>query len=190
MGCTIGISHTITSNCTTVGTGGVEVRAWALNRSDVASLTMSSTTGEENVITAITMTGATVAYKILGIKKLIDFGHDAVVAESRPDLYKQYLKFEGFEQTPIAITGMDALSDLIVIVELKDKQTTGKGTFVVLGATHGLFKTSDTLRSNSANGARQLELTSLDGQEEPYSRNVFWDTSYATSLAALIALET
>lgn len=190
MGCTSGISKTITSNCTTAGTGGIEVKAWIGNRARFTP-TYSPTAGKENVVTALTPTAGTdVLYPILGVKKLLNCGHDRVVQDARPDLYKHFFSFQGFELTQAALMNFDAMADIFVVVELKDKQTGGDGTFEIFGLTHGLYASTDTRRANDLNGARNMEFTSMDGQEEIYSSHVFLDTNYATSLAALVALET
>ena len=40
------------------------------------------------------------------------------------------------------------------------------------------------------NAIQSIEMTTQDGEDSTVSRHVFFDTDYATSLAALVALET
>ena len=58
------------------------------------------------------------------------------------------------------------------------------------GLKKGLWKSADTRRWNDINGARSIEMTSLAGQEEPYSHYVLLDTDYATTRDLLESLLT
>lgn len=187
MGCIDGISKIITSTCGTSGSGGLEVKAWIFNRADV------SFTYDVSIplkITGITMAATKISYPITGVKKLLNSGSDVVVADDRPDKYTHYFNFQQFEFACEDIENIDNINDVVIIVESKDKSDDGDGVFRALGVKKGLWKSTDTYRDNDINGARNIELTSLAGQEEAYSRFVYLDTDYATSLAALVATET
>jgi len=82
------------------------------------------------------------------------------------------------------------MDDLVAIVELKDKTSTGEGVFRVYGAKCGLYKSEDTQDMNTANGARVIKLTSMAGQEEPFSAYTLFITSYAASKVIFDALGT
>lgn len=187
MACTSGITKAITSNCTTAKSGSLEVAAYVFNRADI-SITYDSTLG--NKITDLANASAKQGYKLLGVKKLLNAGHDAVVADDRPDKYTHYFNFQQFELDADDILNVDDLNDVIVIVEGKDKSADGDGVFFAYGAKNGLWKSSDTQRANDINGARNIELTSLAGQEEQYSRFVVLKTDYETTLALLNTLVT
>ena len=187
MSCTTGIVKNITSDCSTSLSGGLEVEAWVFNRTEL-SPTYDGTSG--NLLTRLAMVGAAVGFKLKGIKKLLNAGHDIVVAEDRPDKYKHFFSFQGFEILHDDILNLDDLNDVVVAVELKDKNDTGDGVFVLYGLKKGLWKSTDTRRWNDINGARNIELTSLDGVEEPYSHYVLLDTYYATTHALLESLLT
>jgi len=64
----------------------------------------------------------------------------------------------------------------------------GDGVFAAYGVKYGLYKSTDTRRANDINGARNIELTSLAGQEEKYSNYTLLDTDYATTKALLETL--
>jgi hypothetical protein len=185
MGCITGLAKNITSDCSTSLSGGLEVEAWLINRKEV-NVTYDSV--KENLITGLSMVGTAVAYKLVGIKKLLNAGHDIVVADDRPDKYKHFFSFQGFEILSEDILNLDNANDLIAVVELKDKNDTGEGIFVAYGVKKGLWKSTDTQRANDINGARNIEMTSLDGQEEPYSRYIVHNTDYATTRAMLEGL--
>ena len=189
MGCTGGIAKAIVSDCTTSTIGGLEVTAWIFNRKNL-EITYSSTTEEENLITGLANVATYQGYKLTGVKKLLNAGHDVVVADDRPNKYTHYFNFQGFEFDQASLKNIDDLDDLVVVVERKDKNATGDGVFNAYGCKYGLFKSSDTERSNDINGARNIELTSLAGQEEAVSKYVLLDTDYATTAALLETLVT
>lgn len=187
MGCNDGITKIITSTCATTGSGGLEVKAWIINREDV-TITYDPTIPLK--ITAITYASTKRSWPITGIKKLLNAGSDIVVADDRPDKYTHYFNFQQFEFASEDVYNVDNMKDVIMIVESKDKADDGDGVFIAYGVKKGLWKSTDTQRANDINGARNIELTSIGGQEEPFSRYVYLATDYATTLAALVASET
>lgn len=186
MSCTSGITKAITSNCTTQLSGGLEVTAWAWNRTDM-TLTYDGTI--LNMITNITAVNAAKIFKINGVKNLIDGGHDRVVAENRADTFKHVVSLEFFEKTAADIFAQDAISDIVICVETKDKGTGGDGTFFVYGCGQGLYPASDTRRYKTSQGSRVVSFETLAGQEEKYSSFVLLKTDYATTLALLEGLD-
>lgn len=187
MACITGIAKAITSDCTTSLSGGLEVEAWIFNRAD---LTITYDGSQDNLLTSLANVGAATGFKLTGIKKLLNAGHDIVIAEDRPDKYKHFFSFQGFEVLAEDITNLDDINDVIVFVESKDKNDTGEGVFIGYGVKKGLWKSADTQRANDNGAARMIEMTSMDGQEEPFSRYVLLDTDYATTKALLESLLT
>jgi hypothetical protein len=189
MGCQGCIAKTIVSDCTTSKIGALEVIAWVFNRRDI-NITFSSVSDKENQITTISNASTKKGYTFTGVKKLLNAGHDIVVADDRPNKYTHHFMCQIFETLTEDIRNGDDLDDLVVFVEQKDKNTGGDGTFIGYGCKNGLYKLSDTQRANDVNGARVIELASLAGQEEPYSRYIFLATDYATTKALLTTLIT
>ena len=187
MACITGIAKNITSDCSTSLSGGLEVEAWVFNRT---ALTPTYDASEGNLVTGLANVGDAVGYKLKGIKKLLNAGHDIVVSEDRPDKFTHFFSFQGFEIMTDDILNLDQINDVVVAVELKDKNDTGEGIFVMYGLKKGLWKSADTRRWNDINGARSIEMTSLAGQEEPYSHYVLLDTDYATTRDLLESLLT
>ena len=186
MACETGIGLQIISDCRTQTTGGIEVKAWIGNRKD---LTIDYSLTHPSQITNVGVVTGKKLYPIYGVKKLLNAGFDRVVAEDRADRYTHYFSLQGFEFATANVENLDAMGDQVVIVENKDKADDGDGTFKCYGAKFGLYPSSDTLRANDINGARSIELTSLSGQEEPYSQYTVLKTDYATTKAMLVALE-
>lgn len=187
MSCNDGIYSAITSDCTTQRSGGIEVVAWLLNRNDV-SITFDAT--NPVLITAMANAVGKQAVQIKGTRKLLNAGHSIVSAEDRADKWSHFFNLQGFEVDADSILNMDKLEDVIIIYERKSKTSDGDGDFVIRGARTGLYKSADDRDENTVDGARVLALSSQGGEEEPNSENIFFDTDYATTKAAIVALET
>ena len=189
MSCLDSISKNITSNCTNQPSGGVEVKAWIFSRPTYAdAITFDAT--HPNKITAIASVAGANCYVLTGVKKMLNAGHDIVVADDRADKYTHYFNFQQFEFAAEDIHNIDNLKDVFVVVERKDKAKDGDGTFVAYGVKNGLWKSTDTRRQNDINGARNLELTSMGGHEENFSEYTVLSTDYSTTLSMLEGLET
>lgn len=187
MSCETGIGASIISNCTTQGSGGNEVKGWIANRRDfIPTYDLTNTA----LMTGLTLTVGAQLYPFEGVKKILNSGFDIVTDPARADEYTHYVGFTGFEYTSDAIINMDAMNDLVWVVESKDKNDSGDGIFRVFGAKKGLVKTADSMRSNDAFGGRIIEMNSPDGEAEAHSNYVLLDTDYATTLALLEGLET
>jgi hypothetical protein len=184
MACTSKIAASIVSDCSTMGVGGNEIKAWIFNR-DEATITYDSVLSK---VTAMVFAVGKRAWTITGVKKLLDSGFDRVVAEDRPDKYKHKFNFQTFSFAAADNENLNNLQNVVVVVESKDKDN--DGTFRIYGLKSGLYPTADAHMANTANGARVLSLESMAGQEEPYSVYIFDAGSYAQSAAALLAMET
>lgn len=189
MACTDSIVKDIISNCTNQPNGFLEVKAWIFSREAFANaITYDST--HPNKITSIASVTGEQCYTLTGVKKMLNAGHDVVTADDRADKYTHYFNFHQFEIAAEDIHNIDNLKDVFVVVQRKDKGTDGDGTFVAYGVQNGLWKSTDTRRSNDVNGARNLELTSLGGSEENYSEYTVLSTDYDGTLSMLEGLET
>ena len=185
MACTKKIAYDILNSCETIPVAGFEKKGWILNREDMTA-TLDGT--DEAKITAIAMAGATVAYTITAVKKENNGGFDLAVADNSPDTFLHYFSFQPFERDAQSIQNVDQMNDLVIICEQKGSKT--EGCFVVYGLETGLYKKAASQRVNENLGLPTYELSSQEGQGERFSRYIFWDTDYATTLAALVALET
>jgi hypothetical protein len=186
MACEKGIAASVISDCSTSGIGGNEIKAWIGNRLE---MTPTYDVTNPSKITDLTVASTKQLFTITGVKKLLNSGYDRVVAEDRPDKFTHYFNFQGFQFDAADVENLDNLDDVVVIVESKDKSDDGDGVFRVFGIEYGLYPSTDTMRANDINGARNLELTSLAGQEENQSNYTLLDTDYATTKALLVSLE-
>jgi len=185
MSCLTDIAKVIANSCTNVPSAGLEIKAWIINRADVVW-----TINGANVVllTAATMAGATVAYPVTAVKKEANAGFDAIIADNLPDLYTHNYSFQPYARDAASVLALDSIDDLVLVVELKGPKTTG--CFVVLGYETGLHLVSMSYRAKDNNGIPTYNFATREGEGEKYSRYVFWDTDYDTTLAALVTLET
>ena len=185
-GCIKGIASAIISDCSTSGIGGNEVKAWIGNRTEMSPVFDVTNPSK---ITGLTVASTKQLFTITGVKKLLNSGFDRVVAEDRPDKFTHYFNFQGFEFKVENVENLDNLDDVVIFVESKDKTDDGDGVFRGFGVKNGLYPSSDSMRANDINGARNIELASQGGQEEPHSNYTLLATDSATTKALLVSLE-
>ena len=185
MGCLSDITQVIANSCANVPASGLEVKGWIINRADVVW-----TIDEANVVllTALTMSGDTVVYPITAVKKEMNAGFDAVIADNLPDLFTHNISFQPYERKAANILALDSIDDIVVVLELKGPKTSG--CFVVLGYETGMHLVSMSYKANDNNGIPTYEFATKEGQGEKYSRYIFWKTDYDTTKAALVTEET
>ena len=181
MGCLSDITQVIANTCTNVPSAGLEVKAWAMNRADAVW-----TIDGANVVLLTALTGPTL-YPITAVNKEMNAGFDGVFADNLPDLFTHNVSFQPYERKAADILALDSIDDLVIVLELKGPKTTG--CFIVLGYETGLHLMSMAYSAMDNNGIPTYEFATEEGQGEKYSRYVFWDTDYDTTLAALVALE-
>lgn len=183
--CLDGIGLDILNDCENKPIGGTEVNAWLFNRSEISG---TRDVANRNLYTALTVPVGKRGYRLKGFKKNIDAGFDLVVSEDAPDSYTHYFAFQAWLQDALSTQGLDALSDIVVVVEGLNKMSDGDGAFVMFGFDTGLYKSSDTRRFNNLNGNRVIEMTSQAGEEPGVSQHIVYNTDEATTRAMLDAL--
>lgn len=185
MSCLSAVAAVITNACDTVPVAGLEVKGWLLNRKDA---TFTENGGNEVLITNLAMAVGKRTWPITAVKKENNAGFDFASADNLPDLFTNYLAFQPYERDSDSVENMNNMDDVVAIVELKGPKT--EGCFVILGYNNGLHKSAVTFRANDNNGIPTYEMTSREGEQEEYSRRVFWAATYAATLAILVGSET
>ena len=183
--CTKKIYKNAVADCSTQGVSGIEQVVYVMNRSDIASVTRDAYL--DNKVTALTLTTGAKAYKLIGQKQNLSCGSERVVSDTAADSFKHRVSFQSYEFDAQSLDNLDEAEDLVCIVERKDKSNVD-GTFLIYGLGTGLFFSSDTYSSNENNGARMLEISSLDTQLERNSGCTFVKTDYATTKSYLEGL--
>lgn len=185
--CTKGISKTIISDCTTQSVAGTQAKAWVANRNEL-TLTFD-VTNPSKITNLVPISGAQL-YPLLSVGNGLNPGFDGVFAPNRANRYAHKASFEGFEFDCASVENIDNLEDLIMIFEMRNNPDDADGTFRAFGVKQGLYKTSDAWTANDVDGARAIEMASLEGANEKFSNYTVHDTDYATTLAILVAGET
>ncbi|MDH3324964.1 MAG: hypothetical protein OEL89_04965 [Candidatus Peregrinibacteria bacterium] len=176
----------IVSNCSTALTAGIEVEACLIRRTDLVTPLYDIT--NKSIITGIACKLGKKAYKITGFRDNMFAGHDGVVSAEYPKRFSHVFAFKQYERAAEDIENVDNIDDFVVIVEMKDKTTTGDGTFRAYGVTKGLFITTDTARTNTDNATRSIEAASAENGLESFSHFTVFDTDTATTKAMIDAL--
>lgn len=180
MSCTTKITADILE-CLKLPTKGLKSKAWIFNADEV------NFTITKNKITAITMASGKTSFTAEGAKDFITAGHEAVVAENKPTVYKHNFSVQAFPLTAIEKENLDVADNIIVIVEANGEKC--EGMFLAYGVTNGLWKTTQTKSSADNNALTTYEFASRDQMEERYSEYVVFITDYDTTKTALIATE-
>src|SRR3972149_3650392 len=168
MACITEIAKNVIYDCSTIGSGGLEIRAWFFNRRNIATITYHGT--NLSLVTGLTLAPGKYAYTVTGVKKSLQYKSTKVSSDDMPDKYQHYFKFKAYEFSSEDVENLDALDDVVVVVESKEKDTNNDGTFRVLGIDYGLYPTTDTMRANTNSGSRDIELQSMADQGEKFSK--------------------
>ena len=175
----------ITYDCSTDNVGGMEILAYAFYRQDLTA-TYDGTV--KTKITDLAIPVGKKGFKILQVKNSANAKSDLTVRTDAPDRYKHTFSFKISEMTAEAIENADKLNDLVVVVERKQKNTTGNGVFQIYGLESGLWKATSARDLMANDGTRMIEMASMDESLEKHEVYIFLKTDYATSKAKLDAL--
>jgi len=192
MGCLTKIAAVITNTCTSVPAKGLCVKGWIFNRADITW----TVGGVVTLITAGANAATKQAWSITAVKHEMNAGADAVVADNLPGLFTHNVTIQPYERDEDAIKNIDDMSDVVIVLELEGGEKVAdlytEGKFIILGYEHGLHKVSATWKALDNHGIPTYEFATLEGEEEKYSRYIFWPAAdtYAAAAAALLALET
>jgi len=169
--------------------GGINGRVWLGNIADISSYTIAS-----NVITAISLSMGAAIYKFEGKKDKNSVSVEVQVGESTIS-FKQMLNLVLYSDTSamnLVIEGVCKSHDLFAIVEANDGQFEVWGLDVLAGSTSypvgGLNCESGSASSGVTIDERQAFNLTLSGTFRNMDRK-FLDTDYATTIAAIEALE-
>ena len=192
MSCLTKIAAVITNLCTSVPAKGLAVKGWIINRGDVTWTGGSGTP----LVTAGANALTKQAWSITAVKHEMNAGADAVVADNLPGLFIHSVTIQPYERDEDAIKNIDNMSDVVIVLELEGGEKVAdlytEGKFIILGFENGLHKTSATWKALDNHSIPTYEFATREGEEEKYSRYVFWPAAdtYAAAAAALLALET
>ena len=185
MACTDLITQAVTNDCASQPVAGAEKKFWVLNRKEISTITEDTNPA---LITAIAMSSGKQAYAFTAGNRELNVGYDLVASPTFPDVFNHYFSFQPWAKDADSLKELKNMNDIVVIVEAKGEKSEGK--FEIYGLKNGLHKSSGSKRVNDNRGVPTFEFTSMEGGEEIHPNNVFWNSDYATTLAALVTLET
>lgn len=181
--CANKIAVDITSNCADPLFQGHAQKAWLINKADLASFTAS-----DNIISAITLaTGAKAVAVEVNTKNPFSGTLTSMEEGDIRNTFTHTVTFHipndgaGFRKD---IVDNLANGKFVIVVENEWQGTSGDHAFSVYGIDKGLQATGDNTE-DADNGGWTFTLVESG---VPTSGKFFWDTDYATSLAALDAL--
>ena len=184
MSCPKRITANVVSDCSTQPVGGVELVAYIGNRLDINPVYDSQ---NKVKVTGFTMVSGKVLYKYSGAAKNLEVSSIGSTDDTIGDTWVHKMMFPVFDFTSANVAMVDNMSDLVIFVEYKQKNTTGDGVFVCYGLASGLYKTKDERNSKVSNGVRLMEYSTRDQEGEPVSQYNLIKTDYATTKALLEA---
>jgi hypothetical protein len=189
MSCIQKLAAEILKSCDEQPVKGLEITAWAYNRTEIA-ITYDIT--DTKMITLIAPESGAQGYKIEGMDLDMNAGHSIVPSDTLPDKYLQTFNFAAWLLDYAQTINIDDMRDIVVVVESKNKNIggSGDGTFKAYGVETGLYKSADDHTANDNSGSRLVTLTNKAEQESTVSAHVVFDTDYATTKAMLVATET
>jgi len=191
MSCLAKIAAVITNLCSSVPGIGITVKGWIFNRADITWTGGSGTP----LVTAGANAATKQAWTITAVKHEMNAGADALVADNLPGLFVHSVTIQPYERDEDAIKNIDNMSDVVIVLELEGGEKVAdlytEGKFIILGFENGLHKVAATWKALDNHGIPTYEFASREGEEEKYSRYVFWPAAdtYAAAAAALLALE-
>jgi hypothetical protein len=177
-------------SCTDPLVSAVEQRIFIANLKD---FTYTSNVTETNQVDTITMATGKYFWEFEGIKQSISCQAEKV-PQNFSSAYKHTVDFSVFDVSAQQRRNLEAMSyqPMAAIVYGPNDSSLGNAAFEIYGLNTGL-DVATLIRINADNetgGAYRVQLASPDsGGIEPHLPFTFFDTDYATTLAAVLALK-
>lgn len=181
------LTDDILFDCENSPIGGLEVNVVLINSRDINRTTTVTSPDNKIVLTALELLAGKVGYFIQGVKQVQGASAELVKKETGPDKHKHVfsgvaLNFSAANK--LQLQQMSEGSQYVAVVELKWKGAESKDAFQVLGLRSGLELNVMTWNTKENDGTVQIELSSVDGYEEPTIPLTLLETSYALTKTA------
>ena len=173
----------ILNDCANSVIGGIEVDVLIFNKSDIKRTSTTFDSTNPLLITNLESNAGKSAYKLEGVKQVNFLKSELVKKELGNDKYKQSFTFVVLNPT---VENRKKLFEMnngyyTVMVELKWKGATGTESFLIGGYDSGMQIQTSVQATNENDGTISVEMSSVEGYEEPKPLLTFLDTDYATS---------
>jgi len=181
-------------SCTDKPTGGLEQQIVLINRADidltasVVDSTLSSSAGTHKVTSLVCKAGKT-GYEISSYndKRLLLAAFNLNRNEDGPNDYTHSINIRAFdlsEETLVFLKGLGEGAEVVAVIQYNDKGALSANAFGVYGFSKGLKVGEMAYNSNENKGMTMITLASQEPDLEPFPPMLYFDTDYATGLAA------
>ena len=187
-----GISSGAAFDCDAIPQAGMQPKIWLANRSDIASYTFDP--ADASLVTAITMNQGGAFYVFDGYRQSVS-AEIQFVPQTLTSGYKHLVSLQVFDLSTTQKLNLEkmALTKVVAIVENQNVDGNANSIFEIFGSGIGMEVETLTRinRDLETAGSFSVGLGTSDneGQEAKMALS-FFDTDYATTLAAVVALET
>lgn len=169
---------------------GVKNDAWIMNLEDIDKGGIVKDVANDLIITTLGMLSTKAAFKVEVIKNSLGGTYSNVPKDFGPDYFLHQVDIKVTDYNNLNKLRVQELNKSETVVILENKGADDETKFEIYGLDSGL-KLGDTNRATNENsGILNLSLKSRDGEEEPNLPYTIWNTDYATTKAAIVALET
>lgn len=180
------LTSDILLNCDTPTVAGIENTVVLINRDDIDRTATTFSTTNPNLMTNLALKTGKKGFKVEGIKQILSAGFELVVG----DYVNRFThRFSGSilnldSETLNTLNELGGGANLIAVIETRYKGSDSKEPYKVLGYSQGLELSTATWSSNENEGTIQIELTSVEGREEPVVPFTLLETDYDTTKTA------
>lgn len=190
MACDGLLTNDILFDCDNAPKGGIEVDVLLINREDIDLSAVTFDGANKLLMTNLQLLSSKTGYLIQGVKQVQGASAELVKKETSTDAFKHIfsgviLNFSAANK--LQLQSMAEGGSLVAVIELKWKGASNADAFQVLGYEAGLELNTMTWNTNENDGTVQIELSSVDGFEEPKMVLTLLETDYATTKAAFDA---
>lgn len=187
MACNGLIDDDILFDCDNGSVGGLEVNVVLVNSSDVDVTALTYNATNKLLMTNFQLSSGNTGYSFQGVKQVNSTAFELVKKDTGADKKKHI--FNGVilnlsAANKLQLEQMSEGGKYVAIVERKWKGASNADAFEVYGITSGLELNVATYNSNENDGTATIELSSVDGYEEPKFPLTLLMTDYATTKTA------
>ena len=185
--CNNDITNDMLLDCDNTAVAGIEVNVLLVNSKDINRTTTAFDATNKLLCTNFDLNAGKKGFLIQGVKQIFSASAELVKKEMGFDKWKH--TFTGVilnmsADNLLQLQQMSEGANLVAVIETKFKGEDNKDAFHILGYKQGLELATATWSSNENEGTVQIELSSVDGYEEPNYVATLLETDYDTTKTA------
>jgi hypothetical protein len=177
------LAGNILNDCDNSVIGGIEVDVMLFNLSDINKVATTYNTTNKLLVDNFELKAGKTGFLLDGVKQVNALKWELVKKELGNDKYKHTFTFVILNPS---VANRKLLADMnggyfAVMVETKWKGASSAEPFLIGGYDSGMQLQTATFSTNENDGTISVEMSSVEGYEEPKPVLTFLDTDYATS---------